>query len=165
MTPQEELYTLIPLTQGQSAKVSPHRFERVNKFKWYAHWSPMTQSFYAVRHSPRVCGNRKTIYMNRFILSMDDEDKRKVDHENLDTLDNTDENLRIASHADNIHNSGKRRNNTSGYKGVTRNGSGWQATIMVDQKRVSLGTRSTKEEAAELYKQAAIRLHGDFARY
>jgi hypothetical protein len=96
---------------------------------------------------------------------MDDEDKRKVDHENLDTLDNTDENLRIASHADNIHNSGKRRNNTSGYKGVTRNGSGWQATIMVDQKRVSLGTRSTKEEAAELYKQAAIRLHGDFARY
>ena len=42
------------------------------------------------------------------------------------------------------------KNNTSGYVGITSNGANWMARIMVNNKRVCLGTFPTKEEAVQV---------------
>ena len=102
--------------------------------------------------------------MHRQILGLKPGDKLQGEHRNLDTLDNRDENLRIATHSQNQFNRSKQANNSSGYKGVVRRKRGWQASIQVQGKRITLGTRQTPEEAFELYKIGAAKYHGDFFR-
>lgn len=44
-----------------------------------------------------------------------------------------------------------RRSNTSGYRGVVKNGNNYQAQIVIDYKNIYLGTYKTKLEAAKAY--------------
>lgn len=61
-------------------------------------------------------------------------------------------NLRSVTHAENLLNQVRpRRDNTSGYMGVGKNGSGWRAVITVSGRRISLGTYATPEEASIAY--------------
>src|ERR1700677_3634569 len=131
MTSQSQDYREIPLTQGQIARVSPHRFEDFSRFKWYAWWSPITKSFYAKRNL-RDNGHHRTVQMHRAILGLDFGDKRLGDHRDHDTLNNVDENLRIATRLENNCNSRMRTRNKSGYKGVCPNGNHWMAHIQID---------------------------------
>lgn len=101
------------------------------------------------------------IHMHRDILGIDG----FVDHRNGDTLDNRRENLRPATRAQNAWNRGKLSTNRSGHKGVSKDADGrrWIAKIEVN------GVRHRKafkvlEEAAAWYREAALRLHGEFAR-
>jgi len=87
----------------------------------------------------------------------------QVDHINGDILDNRKSNLRICTQAQNAANSPRQRNNTSGYKGVSKNGDSWMAKIMIDKRPIYLGTFSTKELAAKAYNTAAIKYHKEFA--
>lgn len=89
-----------------------------------------------------------------------------IDHRNGKRDDNRLENLRLASHVDNLANSIKRRHNRSGFKGVfwgtqTKK---WQARIRRDGKTTHLGLFDTPEEAHAAYANAAQRVHGEFAR-
>lgn len=105
--------------------------------------------------------------MAREIVGLKRGDKREVDHWSLDTLDNRKENLRIATRSQNNCNRGMRKDNTSGFKGVTRHRfkSGyWIAQIMHHGKGYNLGHFPTKEQAAQAYREAALRMHGEFAR-
>lgn len=163
MTTPEPSYRTIQLTQGQVALVSAHRFEELNAFKWYAEWCPSTQSFYAHRTIRLSDGKRKTLRMNRVILGLDFGNKLHAEHENRDTLDNRDENLRVATRSQNQCNRGPQRNNTSGFKGVSRNHNNWRADIRKDRELVYLGTFSTPQEAYAVYCAAAKQLHGEFA--
>lgn len=89
-----------------------------------------------------------------------------VDHIDGNKLNNKKSNLRICSNAQNLHNRGANKNNSSGKKGVyadKRSGK-WIAQIGVGNKRIHVGTFSDVNEAAAAYKEAAIRLHKDFAR-
>ena len=158
-------YRPIPLTRDQFAKVSPHRFDDINRFKWHALWSPGTNSFYARR---TVCfnGRPQKVYMHRFILGLEHGDKRMGDHRDHDTLNNTDENLRIATVTQQNRNRRPPKHNTSGFVGtvwlpVIRL---WQARIYVDGRCKYLGCRETAEAAyRELYVPAALEHHGEFA--
>lgn len=88
-----------------------------------------------------------------------------IDHINRDKTDNRIENLRGASSTENRGNTLKLKNNTSGFKGVTRgtkNGK-WRAAIVFNKKYFHIGTFSTKEEAAAAYDQKAKELYGSFA--
>ena len=46
--------------------------------------------------------------------------------------------------------------NTTGYRGVTKNGKKWKATISVNKKRIHIGTHETKEEAATAYNKYVL---------
>lgn len=87
-----------------------------------------------------------------------------IDHINGDKSDNRIENLRSVSHSHNMRNQRRKYRGRSGVVGVSQlAGSGnWQARIGVNDgssdKRVSLGTFPTKEEAVAARKAAEARL-------
>jgi hypothetical protein len=89
-----------------------------------------------------------------------------IDHINGIRHDNRIANLREASRSNNMHNQGKQRNNTSGFKGVSRMAGTkkWIAAIGHAGAKIYLGGFSTKEEAAQAYAKAAEILHREFAR-
>lgn len=88
----------------------------------------------------------------------------RVDHINGNGLDNRRVNLRPATHAQNQQNSFSRVG-TSQYKGVWFDGSHkWRAYITSNGVRRYLGTHTNEEVAARAYDEAALELHGQYAR-
>lgn len=90
----------------------------------------------------------------------------EVDHRDLNKKNNAWENLRPATPTQNKHNTSRRKNNRSGFKGVFRyrDGKRWQASIRCAGSRKWLGIFETPEAAHAAYCAAAPELHGDFAR-
>jgi HNH endonuclease/AP2 domain len=90
-----------------------------------------------------------------------------VDHRDLDKGNDRWRNLRPATRSQNLFNRGTNRNNTSGYKGVSFDAArgSYDARIMVKRKQLCLGRFKTAEQAARAYRDAAIREHGEFARF
>jgi len=86
-----------------------------------------------------------------------------VDHKDGDALNNDPANLRLATRQQNAANARLAKNNTSGFKGVTRMGNKWVARIGEGGKH-RLGSFDTPEEAHQAYAQAAQKLYGEFAK-
>jgi hypothetical protein len=86
-----------------------------------------------------------------------------IDHENGVRSDNRDENLRDSGANGNQQNRSKFRAK-SGLKGVSANGKGFSARIMVDGRQLYLGTFPDPVAAAKAYDSAALEHHGKFAR-
>lgn len=87
-----------------------------------------------------------------------------IDHVNGQRADNRMENLRVCSRSQNQMNRPKQRNNTSGFKGVTRHVDGrWRACIKAGPKRHHIGLFDSPQEAHAAYLAAAERIHGEFA--
>ena len=154
----------IPLTQGQVAKVSDEWYEKLNKDKWHAWYSPGKKSYYAVRNSPTLFGKRKMIWMHKVVASTPE--GMETDHKDGDTLNDQSDNLRNCTHSQNMQNQGKHSNNTSGFKGVCwhKRNKIWRVKIKVNCKEIHLGDYPTPEEAARAYDEAAKKYHGEFAR-
>jgi hypothetical protein len=75
-------------------------------------------------------------------------------------------NLREATRSQNMANLGALKSSKSGIRGVrfyARTGR-WVSCIKANGKSVHLGYFATAEGAAQAYREAAIRLHGEFAR-
>lgn len=83
-----------------------------------------------------------------------------VDHVNRNKLDNRKANLRIVSPAQNNLNTGMRRNNNSGFKGVSRctGSEKWRARITIYGDEISLGHFDTKEQASVAYEKVVATL-------
>ena len=153
----------ITLTQDQFALVDAEDYERLNQFKWNAVWCKRTQTYYAYRTS--YVEKKRTLLMHREVMNA--QKGSNIDHENRDTLDNRRRNLRFATHGQNACNRTKRRGSTGIFKGVSWHNATkkWQARICVDRKQKHLGVYDTPEEAFEIYKKAAVELHGEFAKW
>lgn len=90
-----------------------------------------------------------------------------IDHKNQNKSDNRISNLRIATDTQNKANSKKPKRNTSGFKGVgyLAHTQKWRARIKRYGTEVSLGHYDTAEEAHRAYREAAVAIHGEFARW
>ena len=115
-------------------------------------------------------GNKRkrqtTLSIHRLI--MDAPKGMEVDHINGNPLDNRKSNLRICTRSENERNKGPLKNNTSGYKGVTRQSrinknDKWRAQIRHNSKLIVIGLYEDKEEAARAYDKKAKELHGEYA--
>jgi hypothetical protein len=152
----------IKLSQGKFALVDDEVLCDLLPYKWFAHFNPDTNSFYALRKETK---NRvqKAIQMSRQI--MDAPKGMVVDHKNHNTLDNRKSNLRICTQSQNLMNRGKTAANKSGFKGVRFNKSKkkWESSIKVMGKAFHLGTFSTPLEAYKEYCKACLKYHGAFA--
>lgn len=86
----------------------------------------------------------------------------EVDHINGVRDDNRWVNLRDGSNGVNMRNIvAPPKNNTSGFRGVSRHQGGWQARLQVEGKRLRLGTYPTPEEASAAYWAAKAEYHGE----
>jgi hypothetical protein len=88
------------------------------------------------------------------------------DHVNGDPSDNRAANLRECGFSNNVHNTRKPRNNTSGVKGVTyhKQSGGWLAHVTLRKKQHSRYFKQF-EDAVAYVKKLREQLHGEFARH
>ena len=101
-----------------------------------------------------------------WMLHNGDYPAKLLDHANGNRSDNRIENLRIATACENSTNRASAISSTSTHLGVHfRMDCGlWRAQISKSGKRIHLGLFDSEIAAARAYNEAAIRLHGQFAR-
>jgi AP2 domain len=157
--PLDPSYKIIALTQGQNALVDTTDYERLMQWNWSARWDKTMRSFYAYRGHWNGAGV-DCVFMHQAIIGC-----KGIDHRNHNTLDNRRKNLLKATQSENSCNRRKRSDNTSGFKGVgfRKDCGKWVAAITVNRKRKFLGYFTDKKEAAKVYDNAAMELHGEFA--
>lgn len=149
----------IPLTQGYVAIVDDEDYELVSKYKWCLSGGKYKRAVTSIKSN----GKNILVYMHRLI--MNPPEGYVVDHINGDGLDNRRNNLRIATHRQNIINS-KARIGTSKFKGVfwDKSSNSWRARIRNSYKWIDLGHYDNEIEAAIAYDKRAYELWGEYAR-
>lgn len=130
----------------------------VQQYTWYAFEGRRT--YYAHRHVYNSDGNRTMSLLHRELLSAND--AQKVDHKDRNGLNCVRGNLRIATRAQNAHNTvykvGK-----SGYRGVYAMGNRFVARITTDGFQMYIGIYGSAKEAAKAYDKEALEIYQDFA--
>ena len=151
----------IKLTQNKYAIVDDTDYELLSKHKWSI--CRARGKLYAVR-SIRSSGK---VLMHRFLMGLTANDKICIDHINGDGLDNRRDNLRIATLEQNQGNSKLRKDNTSGYKGISwhRNAKKWIVQLGNGKACILYGGLFTdKKEATKKYNEMARSKFGKFAK-
>lgn len=149
-----------------STKINTEQLSRANEFegRWIAQWNPETKTFYCVGRT-KEDGKWKTIRLNRWLTNSPV--GKIVGYKNHDTLDNTQDNIRTVTIAENHQNRpGANKNSTSNIRGVyfRKDIEKWMAHITINYKKKCLGYFNTKEEAAKVAKEARSKLmpYSDF---
>lgn len=140
-------------------------------------YKPLTGDLVRRTHVNRLCPVGSSVGTRRhdgyYVLSIDnrlylrhrviycwlygvDPSERIVDHKNRVKGDDLAWNLRAVTCAQSSW-------NTKGISIERRKNGRWSARISAHRKRHSLGTFDTREEAEAAYRQAAVRLHGEYA--
>ena len=105
--------------------------------------------------------NSKKGRLHRYVLGIEDNDI-SIDHINRNTLDNRKDNLRVCTKQQNYCNRKPPRDNSTGYRGVTKKGNKYQAMITYKCKKIYVGLFDTAEEAHIAYLNKAKELHGEY---
>lgn len=149
----------ITLNDGCATIVDNSAYHELSQYSWIC-----DRHKYAFR-SYKSDGKSVHEYLHRRLTNP--KPRQPVDHINADGLDNQSSNLRLCTYRQNNHNSRKRKDNSSGHKGVYyfKKRQKWIAQIMPDTgKRIHIGCFDDIKEAAYAYDQFAVQLFGEFAR-
>jgi hypothetical protein len=106
-------------------------------------------------------------YAHRVIWKMTHgSDPDSIDHVDGNLANNRPDNLREATHSQNMMNAKLHASNTSGAKGVSlqKDHGMWRAYISLNRRSIRLGQFSTFNEAKLAVDLARTQLHGEFAR-
>ena len=152
---------LIGLTRGLVAVCDARHFEAVQAHKWRA--ISCGSKVYAGRTVR--CGDQRTaLLLHRFLLGSE-ADGLLVDHRDGDGMNNTDDNLRACSHAQNMWNQPAFKSSKTGIKGVraSKDGKAFVVRLMVNGVSHHGGTFKTIAEAKAAHEALATKLQGEFA--
>ena len=149
----------IRLNKGAVAIVDAEDFDRLNAVRWSVVSTANLK--YANRKIRKAGDPLGHAYMHRAILMAPV--GVPVDHIDSDGLNNRRSNLRLASYSQNAAHRRRAINNTSGYRGVTRQWNRWVATLCVNGKQAVIGRFDDPIEAAMAYDRAALAAFGEFA--
>lgn len=159
---------IIKLTQNQQTIVDNKYFDILNKYKWIADYNKKRKPYAARRKKIKEKYPTTYISMHRYIMYLEGYNliNKEIDHINGDTLDNRVINLRVCTHAQNMKNRPKAKNNKSGYKGVYwfESRKKWIANISYNKKTIYLGCFNNKIDAAKAYNNAALKYYKEFAK-
>lgn len=133
-------------------------YELVKDYRWKI--TPDSHTLYV---QGRRKGRGKLIPIHRILLNISD-GNIFVDHIDGNGLNNLKSNLRKSNYSDNNKNSSIRKDNTTGYKGVTKNKNKYIARIQNNKKRITIGSYNTAEEAALAYNEYSLKLHKDLGK-
>lgn len=136
--------------------VSEEDYEYLSQWKWRA--LKIRNTVYAVRGE-----GKHLIYLHRVVLSRMNQQGDVTDHRYGDGLNNTRDNLRGLSFRENAWNRGPNRNNRSGFKGVSWDGSKWAVYVQEGKLRRCVGRFNDKVEAAKRYNQVVKERIGEVA--
>jgi HNH endonuclease len=159
----------IPLTQGKVAIVDDDVYVDVVSFgKWYARNGRKT--YYAQRSIRGTNGKWIVILMHNVIWELlhgPIPDGFTVDHEDRDGLNNTRENLRLATRQNQNRNRGKFVCNSSGYTGVSwaKRQRKWRAQAGGNSNRIHLGYFDCPIVAAMARDRFVFEHYGEFAEF
>jgi hypothetical protein len=144
----------VSLTRGYVAVVDDADWAIISARKWYA---DVAQSG-LVYAATKIQGKR--VRMHRLLLDAVDGDH--VDHTDGNGLNNQRSNIRIVTHAENMQNKKRYKNNKTGHKGVTMNvkSGQWIARIQAQKQSYFLGTFDALDRAVDAYAKAAESLRG-----
>lgn len=159
--------TSVIVISGINVTVDTDDVKRINERHWYLNKAQMRKYGRYYFYNDRTVNKKKeTITLHRYIMRCVKGDGLSVDHINGDTLNCSKNNLRICTNAENIRNSKKPKDNTSGYKGVQfhKAAGKWMVGIKVQEKEIYLGLYTDKVEAATVYDVAALYYFKEYAR-
>jgi len=106
----------------------------------------------------------KAYFVHRIIFTMHTGlNPEIVDHIDRNPSNNIFENLRAATRQQNNSNSGIRKDNTSGVKGVTWHNNRWDVRVGFNKKRIHLGCFEDLELAELVAEMGREKYHGAFA--
>lgn len=96
---------------------------------------------------------------------MNAKDGEYVDHKEHKLYDNRKSKLRIGTQSNNMMNTTKRKDNTSGITGVwwSKQHNMWVAEIMIENKKIHLGLFKDIKDAAEERKKAEEKYFGEWS--
>lgn len=159
----------IALTKNLCTTVGDDDYDELSQYKWCASKASMRGPYYAERYTRQIEGKKRKVRMHRAIWerhNFEIQSGYEIDHIDGDSLNNRRCNLRLCTHAQNLRNSKRRKDNISGFRGISlnRRSHKWQATITVDGKTIYLGLSDSPEVVAQIYNAAAKKYHGEFAR-
>lgn len=138
--------------------IDDHLFETYN-------WFILSKKDPRAYRKKKINGKRKTIYLYRELLGIQNEDGiRVVDHINGNVLDNRRINLRICSKRENLLNQINPMNKV-GFRGVEfdKKSNKFHARIHVSGKKIFLGSFEKLDDAKRMRERAEIVFYGEFA--
>jgi len=151
------------------ALVDDEIYDFLNQWNWTVAVRKNSKTQYVYRKDySKGKRNPQTIYIHQVICDFFEikiPEGFEIDHIDRNGLNNQKNNFRIANTTEQGANNGIRKNNTSGFIGVSWNKdkNQWSSYIKVNKKKIHLGYHNTVEEAARVRDIKAKELFGNFA--
>jgi hypothetical protein len=145
---------------GLDVLIDDEMAEVILSYKW--HVKSRHRGIYFATSMPTENGGKKPVFLHRFIMG--NPPGMMIDHRNGNHFDNRRKNLRICGNSQNSRNTKLFVTNTTGYRGVTRRGNKFEASIKFEGHWKYLGRFEKPDEAAAAYEKAARELFGEFYR-